>query len=67
MSAAAGAIGAAKRRGVAGCWLGVLAGPRLPPLRNLFLQIEDPEFHIREPLIIFLGKSFESLVHYHHP
>jgi hypothetical protein len=47
--------------------LGELAGPRLPPLRKLRLQIEDPEFHIREPTIISLGKIFESLVHYHHP
>ena len=47
--------------------LGELAGTRLPPLRKLPLQIEDPEFHTREPLIIVLGKSFESLVHYYHP
>jgi hypothetical protein len=47
--------------------LGDLAGSRLPPLRKLRLQIEDPKFHIREPSTVVPGKSFESFVHYHHP
>ena len=74
--AAAGAFGAAERRGVtgrglAGLWseprLGELARARLPPLRNLLLEVQDLEFYIGEPTVIFIDNIFESIVRRYHP
>jgi len=48
-------------------WMGDLAGPRFPPLRDVFLQVQDPEFYLRELTVTIIDKIFESLVRRHHP
>lgn len=45
---------------------GELAGSRLPPLRDLLLQVQDLEFYIGEPAVIIIDKIFESLVRRYH-
>ena len=46
---------------------GEFAGPRLPPFSKLLLQVDGPEFYIREPFITILDKVFELLVRRYHP
>jgi hypothetical protein len=48
-------------------WTGELMGPRFPPLGDVPLQIQDPEFYLGEPVVIIFDKIFETLVRRYHP
>jgi hypothetical protein len=47
--------------------LGEFAGPRLPPVRDLPLQIQNLKFYLGEPAIVILDKIFEPFVRRYHP
>jgi len=48
-------------------WTADLAGSRLPEFRDVLLQVQNPEFYLRESIVIIIDKTFESLVRRYHP
>src|SRR3954471_12756994 len=47
--------------------IGARTGPCRPPIGDVFLQVEHPEFYFRETIVTIFDNIFESLVRRCHP